>query len=133
MVVLRKDRPRVLVAHHEPLIAETLRLILNRSGFETACVYSSRQAIEEARLSPPQVFLSEAAMPGISGIEAATAICALHPRCRVLLFAAEPGASAQRAPVQTPADGFEILRKPVPPVELLKRLRSLLRRLPATA
>lgn len=118
------SRPRVLVANDERLIAETLRIILDRNGFETTCVYSGRHAIEAARTWQPHIFLSEALMPGMTGIDAAIQIRAIHPDCRVLLLA---------DPTSPLAHGFQILRKPIPPTELLERLRAALKNLPASA
>jgi DNA-binding response OmpR family regulator len=132
-----KGRTKVLVAHDERLIAETLRIILNRNGFETTCVYSGKHAIDAAREWGPHVFLSETTQPGaeggVDGLDAAIQICAIHPRCRVLLFSGQPDRAEQLRSGHTPAHDFEILLKPVPPVELLKRIRAALKNLPATA
>jgi DNA-binding response OmpR family regulator len=124
MAVPSHCRPKVLVAHDDRVIAETLRLILVRSGFDTICVFTGQHAIDAAHGWQPHIFLSEALMPEVSGIEAATRIRAMHPDCRVLLFSGEEA---------IPAHPFQCLLKPVPPHELVKHLRSALRRLPATA
>ncbi len=132
-----KCRTKVLVAHDERLIAETLQIILDRNGFETTCVYSGKQAIDAAREWRPHVFLSETIVPGseggVDGLEAGLQICAIHPRCRVLLFTGQPERAELLRSGHTPARDFEILLKPVPPVELLKRIRAALKNLPATA
>ncbi len=46
-------KPRVLVTDDERVIADTLALILNKSGFEATAVYSGEEAIETAKTLSP--------------------------------------------------------------------------------
>ncbi len=46
-----KEKPKVLVADDERVIADTLAMILNQSGFEAQAVYSGERALELVRLS----------------------------------------------------------------------------------
>ena len=42
-------KPKVLVADDERVIADTLAIILNQSGFEAKAVYSGEKAVETAK------------------------------------------------------------------------------------
>jgi DNA-binding NtrC family response regulator len=64
-------------------------------------------------------------MPEIDGIRAAIEICTLNPGCRVLLFSGEPGSGVLVEEAQFNGYRFEFLEKPIPPLDLLKRIRRL--------
>ena len=52
-------KTRVLVADDELIIANTLAIILNQSGFETRTVYSGEEAIVMARSFQPDLLISD--------------------------------------------------------------------------
>lgn len=79
-------RPRVLVVDDERVIADTLSIILNQSGFRAAAVYSGVDAVTEARKQPPDLIIADVVMPDMNGIEAAIAIREMLPACKILLF-----------------------------------------------
>jgi CheY-like chemotaxis protein len=121
------DLPRVLIADDERIVADTLRTILNRSGFEAASVYGGQDALDMARVWPPEIFLSDVVMPEVSGIEAAIQICKMIPECRVLLISGNAEMHHLTRLASLEGHHFPILQKPVPPQELLALLRSLTR------
>jgi CheY-like chemotaxis protein len=45
-------KSRILVADDERIIADTLAMILIRSGYEAEAVYNGRQAVEKPTLPP---------------------------------------------------------------------------------
>jgi DNA-binding response OmpR family regulator len=47
----QQAKPKVLVADDERVIADTLAIILNQSGFEATAVYNGEKAVEAARTS----------------------------------------------------------------------------------
>ncbi len=116
-------RPRVLIADDERIIADTLGMILNHSGFEVATVYSGQRAVETARLFRPEVFLADVVMPGMSGIEAAIQICGMLPGCRVLLLSGQAATSDLLRDARVRGHEFEILLKPIHPNQILERLK----------
>lgn len=118
-------RPRVLVADDERLIADTLAMILNQNGYEAIPVYGGRLAVEKARHWVPDLFLSDVSMPELTGIEAAMQICAMFPNCRVLLFSGEASSSVLVHEASTKGHQFDFLEKPIPPLDLLSRIRRL--------
>jgi PleD family two-component response regulator len=70
----RDPRVKVLVADDERVIADTLRAILNQNGFEAASAYGGQDAVDMARVWPPDILLTDVTMPGLNGIESAIQI-----------------------------------------------------------
>ena len=114
----------MLVADDERVIADTLAIILNQSGFEATAVYNGEKAVEAARTLRPDMLISDVIMTDMNGIDAAIAIRAILPDCKILLFSGQAATAdlLDRARVQ--GHEFEILAKPVHPQDLLARLRS---------
>src|SRR5271168_1828917 len=79
-------KPVVLVVDDETVIADSLAAILRQNGFAAVAAYNGRSALEVARVAPPDLLLSDVAMPGMSGIDLAIAICQATPGCKVILF-----------------------------------------------
>lgn len=118
-------RLRVLVADDERIIADTLAMILNQNGYESVPVYGGRQAVERARRWSPHLFLGDVNMPELSGIQAAIEICEMFPQCRVLLFSGEPDSKILVRDATFKGHNYEFLEKPIPPLDLLNRIRRL--------
>jgi CheY-like chemotaxis protein len=116
---------KILIADDERLIADTLAIILRRSGFDTAVAYDGAEALAKAQAWKPDLLLSDVMMPGVNGIEAAIEIRKLIPECRVLLFSgyAESANLLQDSRVQ--GHNFEILQKPLHPAELIAHLQTV--------
>ncbi len=117
-------KPKVLVADDERVIADTLAIILNQSGFQATAVYSGETAVETAETLRPDMVISDVMMADLNGIDAAIKIRGLLPSCKILLFSGQASTAdlLDRARVQ--GHEFEILAKPVHPQDLLARLRS---------
>ena len=80
---------RILVVDDEPLIADTIVQILNRNGFIATAAYGGREAIDCARLTSPELILSDVLMPHIDGVEAAITIQKFLPATRIVLFSGQ--------------------------------------------
>jgi DNA-binding NtrC family response regulator len=116
---------RILIADDERIIADTLAMILERNGYHASAVYGGRMAIEKARHWPPDLFISDVQMPEVNGVQAAFEICAMFPECRVLLFSGEPGSRMLVQSSRFKGREFEFIEKPIPPMDLLSRIRRL--------
>lgn len=116
---------RVLVVDDEQLIANTLALILNRSGFEACAAYSAEDALEKAREISPDVLISDVIMDGMTGVEAAIRISEMVPNCRVLLFSGQAATAALLEYAEANGHHFELLVKPVHPRLLIQRLSEM--------
>lgn len=116
---------RVLILDDEQIIANTLALILNRSGFDARAVYNAEAAIEIARELSPDVLISDVVMQGMTGIEAAIRISEIVPHCRVILFSGQATTADLFERAEASGHRFELLVKPVHPRALLDRLNKI--------
>lgn len=117
-------KPKVLVADDEQVIANTLAIILNQSGFEAKAVYSGENALESIDDFQPNMLISDVIMTGMTGIEAAIQIRAKLPRCKILLFSGQAATADLLEKARAQGHEFEILAKPVHPTDLLAKLRA---------
>jgi DNA-binding response OmpR family regulator len=121
-----KDRPVVLVVNKEPAIAETVLEILNKNGFAAIAAYDAKDALETALLIPPELVIAEVALPGLSGIEVATALKKELPDCKILLLAGQAEKAAVHGTVKAAGLEVEVVEKPVHTAELLAHVFSRL-------
>jgi CheY-like chemotaxis protein len=117
-------KPKVLVADDERVIADTLTMILNQSGFEARAVYSGEKALEMATTFLPDMLISDVIMADLNGIDAAIRIRALLPSIKVLLFSGQAATADLLEKARRDGYEFDILAKPVHPQDLLNRLRG---------
>lgn len=117
-------KPTVLVADDERVIADTLAIILNQSGFEATAVYSGEKAVEMARALRPNMLISDVIMTDMNGIDAAIQIRSILPDCKILLFSGQAATADLLESARARGHEFEILAKPVHPQDLLARLRN---------
>jgi CheY-like chemotaxis protein len=117
-------KPRVLVADDEQVIANTLAIILNQSGFDARAVYSGEKAIEAIDEFQPDMLISDVIMTGMTGIEAAIQMREKLPKCKILLFSGQAATADLLERARSQGHEFEILAKPVHPTDLLAKLRG---------
>ena len=117
-------KPKVLVADDERVIADTLAMILNQSGFEARAVYSSEKALEVVPEFKPDMLISDVIMGELNGIDAAIQIRQLLPSIKILLFSGQAATADLLEKARAQGYEFEILAKPVHPQDLLTKLRS---------
>lgn len=119
-----QSRPKVLVVDDEQVIANTLAMILNQSGFEARAVYSGEKAVELASAFAPDMLITDVIMADLNGIDAAIRIRALLPKIKILLFSGQAATADLLEKARTQGYEFEILAKPVHPQDLLSKLRG---------
>jgi CheY-like chemotaxis protein len=118
------NKPKVLVADDERVIADTLAMILNQSGFEARAVYSGEKALELAPTFQPDMLISDVIMADLNGIDAAIRIRVLLPSIKILLFSGQAATADLLEKARADGYEFDILAKPVHPQYLLSRLRG---------
>ena len=118
------QKPKVLVVDDERVIADTLSMILNQSGFDARAVYSGERALELATTFAPDMLISDVIMADLNGIDAAIQIRALLPRIKILLFSGQAATADLLEKARARGYEFEIMAKPVHPQDLLPKLRG---------
>lgn len=123
------SRSTILVLDPEPLLTQTLVSVLNRFPQEFVAIGSTSLAGARKLLNGfcPDLVLAAAIWPGANGLEHASEIRDTLG-CKVLLISAYPNAGDALEEVKKQGhEPFEILAKPVPPEELLAKIRQMLR------
>jgi CheY-like chemotaxis protein len=118
-------KPKVLVADDERVIAETLVMILEQSGFDARAVYSGEEALACAESFNPNMLISDVVMTGIDGIETAIRMRAQVPGLKVLLFSGQSATANLLENAREQGYEFDFLLKPVHPKDLLEKIRNI--------
>jgi DNA-binding response OmpR family regulator len=119
-------RERVLLAEDDADIRDIVRATLERGGIAVVAVADGLAALAQATADPPDLFIFDVRMPGISGLE----LCELLRRrpataaVPIILLTAR----AQDADVSNglAAGADEYITKPFSPQHLIARVRALL-------
>lgn len=119
-------QPLVLVVNDESLIVETLSAILNRHGLATIPALDGCAALDLARLAPPDMLITDAAMLGMNGFELALQVSAIAPDCDIVLMSGEPSTCDRAVEYRAKGFDFVLLMKPVNPQDLLACVFELL-------
>jgi len=114
--------PKILIVDDEQVIADTLAMILNQSGYEARAVYSGERALEVARSFAPDLMVCDVVMGGLNGVETALLMRASFPKIKVLLFSGTQSSAELLSEAQKHGHNFDFLSKPVHPKDLLSHL-----------
>jgi len=119
--------PRILAVDDQPENLELLAAILGDEGFDVSFARDGLAALEAVAARPPQAILLDIMMPRMDGFEVCRRIKASRPTCfiPVVMLTALSDVESKVRGFETGADDF--LNKPFHRIELLTRLRSLLR------
>jgi len=79
-------KPKVLVVDDERVIADTLAMILNQSGFDARAVYSGEKAVDMASTFTRTCSSPTFIMADLNGIDAAIMIRSILPRSKSSSF-----------------------------------------------
>ena len=118
-------KTKVLIVDDEHAIADTLALILERSGYEVATAYSGEQAVNTASTFFPDIVIADYDMPpGMDGLQTCVKIQALLPGCRTLMLSGRV-LTEPFAPLQARGYSFTLLSLPATmSISTLSRPRS---------
>ncbi len=120
-----KERLDVLIVDDEQIIADTLAMILTKSGYQVMVAYRGNTAMEIAREYRPTLLITDVVMPGMTGIELVFALETVAPDCRVLLFSGQSATVDLLAEARELGRDFTILNKPIHPAEMLFRVSEI--------
>lgn len=118
---------RILIVEDEPLIVDVLQIALRREGFtEVAAAASARQALALAAHEPFDLAILDIGLPDISGLEVAVALRRQVPEISILFLTARDSNADKLMGFGVGGDDY--VTKPFDPLEVVARVRALLRR-----
>ena len=123
----------MLVVDDEIAIADTLAIILSKNGFAAITAYEGKSALEIARIIPPDLLLSDVAMPEMTGVALAITLHEQIPDCRVLLFSGQSLTVDILSDARAMGYDFPMLTKPIHPSVLLESISRCLQDYAPTA
>jgi two-component system, cell cycle response regulator len=122
-----ENKGKVLVVDDQPVNVEVLGTQLSAAGYEVIRAYSGEEALALAAETKPDIILLDILMPGLSGYDVTARIKgdpALQSTPVVLITVLE-GVDDKVQGLNAGADDF--LSRPVNPLELQARIRSLVK------
>jgi two-component system, NarL family, response regulator len=116
---------RVLVADDHLILRMGIESLITRQ--KDMCVVaeasSGQEVVDLYREHRPDVTLMDLRMPGLNGVEAISAICAIEPAARVIVLTIHKGDEAVYQALRAGAKGYLI--KDVPTEEILAAIRAV--------
>jgi DNA-binding response OmpR family regulator len=125
------ERKRVLVVDDEPQISDVLRAYLEREGMLVESCTSVAEALSALERGAPDLLLLDISLPDGSGLDVLRAASLPSARIPTIMLTARSDESDRVVGLELGADDY--VTKPFSPREVVARVRSLLRRIGATA
>jgi two-component system response regulator MprA len=116
----------ILVADDDRRLLDMLRRTLAYEGYQVVTATDGQEALHQAQAHRPDVVVLDWLMPALSGIEVAKRLRA-GDNMPILMLTARDAVEDRVEGLDSGADDY--LVKPFAPVELLARIRGLLRRI----
>jgi DNA-binding NarL/FixJ family response regulator len=116
---------RVLIADDHGVVAEGLKhLVEAQADMEViGCVADGREAVQAARDTQPDVVVMDLSMPELNGADAARAILAREPKCRIIVLSMYSQREYVRRALKAGAAGYVV--KGSAAKELVEAIRAV--------
>jgi CheY-like chemotaxis protein len=123
----RKGHETLLIVEDEDSVRNLVASALRHDGYELLLAKSAEDALrlDEQHKGPIDLLLTDAIMPGKSGIELATVMAVRRPALPVIIMSGYTEETLTGAPLDKP---LSLLQKPFTPRELRRRIRDVLDR-----
>jgi len=117
---------KILVIEDEKLLADSIKVLLERQGYEVECVYDGRSGVEYAQLDIYDLIILDVMLPELDGFQVAREERARHSATPILMLTARSELEDRIAGLNAGADYY--LTKPFDSGELMACIHALLRR-----
>jgi len=108
---------RILLIEDDLRLAEILRKLLNREGYEVDLSTRGDEGLARSRQQPYDVVLTDLKLPGLDGLSLISQMHAAKPRLPIIMMTAH--GTTETAIEATKLGAYEYLLKPCEPEELL--------------
>ncbi len=115
----------ILLAEDDPGVRSMVELVLKQFGYQVLVASDGQEAVEMFAANRARIglILMDIIMPNKNGVEAFAEIRELQPEVKALFISGYTAEFIQSRGMQ---EGVDLLMKPVQPMELLRRVRSIL-------
>ena len=117
---------KILIIEDEKLLADSLKVLLEKKGFDVECVYDGESGAEYAETGVYDLLILDVMMPKMDGFEVARSVRAKRCGTPILMLTARSGLEDRIRGLNAGADYY--LTKPFDSRELLACVNALLRR-----
>ena len=117
---------KILIIEDEKLLADSLKALLEKKGFEVECVYDGEAGEEYAALGIYDLLILDVMMPKMNGYQVARSVRAKRCGTPILMLTARSSLEDRIEGLNAGADYY--LTKPFDSRELLACINALLRR-----
>ncbi len=117
---------KILIIEDEKLLADSLKALLEKKGFDVECVYDGESGAEYAETGVYDLLILDVMMPKMDGFEVARSVRAKRCCTPILMLTARSGLEDRIRGLNAGADYY--LTKPFDSRELLACVNALLRR-----
>ena len=117
---------KILVIEDEKMLADSIKAMLQRNGFQVECVYDGETGREYAQLGIYDLLILDVMMPKMDGFEVARQVRRARCNTPILMLTARSDVADRIAGLNAGADYY--LTKPFDSGELLASINALLRR-----
>ncbi len=117
---------KILIIEDEKLLADSLKALLEKKGFDVECVYDGESGAEYAETGVYDLLILDVMMPKMDGFEVARSVRAKRCGTPILMLTARSGLEDRIRGLNAGADYY--LTKPFDNRELLACVNALLRR-----
>ena len=117
---------KILIIEDEKLLADSVKMLLERKGFEVECVYDGKSGEQYAELGVYDLLILDVMMPEMDGYQVAREVRAKRCATPILMLTAKSGLEDRITGLNAGADYY--LKKPFDTRELLACINALLRR-----
>ena len=117
---------KILIIEDEKLLADSVKMLLERKGFEVECVYDGKTGEQYAELGVYDLLILDVMMPEMDGYQVAREVRSKRCATPILMLTAKSDLEDRITGLNAGADYY--LTKPFDTRELLACIHALLRR-----
>jgi len=123
-----ENRYRVLIVEEDAKVRELLRYNLHQEGVEVEVAVQAREALEKLHTRSPDLILLDTTLPDLPGLELCQKIrtCSLTAALPIVMLSSNSAEADKVLGLNMGADDY--ITKPFGPLELIARIKALLRR-----
>lgn len=113
-------RKRILLVDDEPAVLESTSLILKRANYDVEAYGEAESALERITKFQPDVLITDVSLPSMDGINLASQVRAVLPKCEIVLYS---GTLVPHLVRFAQLNQYELVPKPLDSEQLMALLK----------